>query len=205
MNLSQTINAIEAPVKGWIARALSGGAPPGSGFLIGRYEGGHVGLLILTAASGVKSLIAQAVTHAGVPFLSYGLKQDVTNSWWARFGFANMACLELAPASRSEGDAEDPAHVKLGVPLRAVAVDATLSVHDEVCLCDATAAPIAVTLPHVVSGKYRKYTVKKVDASANAVAVISTATIDGAGSAVLASQWEYCTVVSDGSAWYKVG
>ena len=73
-----------------------------------------------------------------------------------------------------------------------------------VVLADATAAAFTVTLPTPTSG--RMVTVKKVDASANAVTVGPAAaeTIDGAASATLAAQWDVATFVSDGTNWFVI-
>ncbi len=87
-----------------------------------------------------------------------------------------------------------------------ISADYTASDLDSVVLVDATSAGITVTLPDatVVSGK--NITIKKTDASANAVTVDGNGSqkIDGATTASLASQNKYISIVSDGTNWHIV-
>ena len=84
------------------------------------------------------------------------------------------------------------------------------SAHD-VYLCDATSAAFAVTLPPPTDADPaagRVVTFKKTDASANAVTVTPDdvgETIDGATSYPLSSQYDFVTIISDGSVWHIVG
>jgi len=73
----------------------------------------------------------------------------------------------------------------------------------EVQICDATTAAFNVTLPAVVTAGYR-YTIKKIDATANAITVIGT--IDGATNYVLSTQNKYVTVISTTTSgvWYLI-
>jgi len=74
---------------------------------------------------------------------------------------------------------------------------------DDLILCNATSAGFDVTVPvGFVSGTH--VTVKKIDASVNAVTVKQSAaeTIDGAASIAIATQYETITVVSDGTNWH---
>lgn len=75
---------------------------------------------------------------------------------------------------------------------------------DDFVPADATAAAFNVTLPTAVGIAGREYTVKKVDASANAVTVVTTGgqTIDGAANWPLPGQWDAVTVKSDNANWY---
>lgn len=73
---------------------------------------------------------------------------------------------------------------------------------DEIILADATAGAFAVTLPTAVGAQGRIITVKKTDATANAVTVASAGgTIDGAVSIAMATAQESLTVVSDNANW----
>jgi len=66
---------------------------------------------------------------------------------------------------------------------------------------DASGGPITVQLPaagSVMAG--RQYQVKKVDATANAVTIAGTS-IDGGATAVINTQYEVVTVISDGTEW----
>ncbi|WP_143206208.1 hypothetical protein [Singulisphaera sp. GP187] len=84
----------------------------------------------------------------------------------------------------------------------------TLTTSDSTILGNATGGAFAVTLPAanaVPAG--RLFTVKKTDASANAVTLTRAGAdlIDGAATYALASQWKYATIQSDGvSNWYVV-
>lgn len=71
-------------------------------------------------------------------------------------------------------------------------------------LGDATGGAFDVDLPAAASCPGRVYTVKKIDAGANAVTVDGNGaeTIDGAATFPLAAQWDSVTIQSNGSAWY---
>lgn len=71
-------------------------------------------------------------------------------------------------------------------------------------LCDATAGAFDVDLPAAASSTNVRVTVKKIDASANAVTVDGNGaeTIDGAATYSLAAQWDSVTITCNGTAWY---
>lgn len=77
---------------------------------------------------------------------------------------------------------------------------------DDVILCDATSAAFTITLP--LASQYRglRFTVKKTDASGNAVTVDGNGseTIDGAANLSLAAQNDAATVISDGTGWQVI-
>lgn len=73
---------------------------------------------------------------------------------------------------------------------------------DWLILADGTAAAFAVTLPAASRVQGMAVTVKKTDASANAITI--GATVDGAANPTLATQYKAMTVVSDGNAWLKI-
>jgi hypothetical protein len=60
-----------------------------------------------------------------------------------------------------------------------------------------------VTLPTAVGCIGRRYTIKKTDASANAVTIATTSsqTIDGTTTKALSTQYAAYTVQSDGANW----
>ena len=87
-----------------------------------------------------------------------------------------------------------------------VAAAHSIRATDRVLLVDATGGVRTATLPSPT--KYGEpYTVKKVDASGNAVIVsqYNTDTIDGAATVALAGQYDYVTVKSDGTNWWIIG
>jgi hypothetical protein len=75
---------------------------------------------------------------------------------------------------------------------------------DHTKLCDCTSNPITVNLDAANAGI--QYTIKKTDASANAVTIdgFGAETIDGAATKVINTQYESVTIVSDGSNWFIV-
>lgn len=76
---------------------------------------------------------------------------------------------------------------------------------DSVILVDATAAPVTITLPTPVGITGRRYTVKKIDATANAVTIATAAgTIDGAATKVTTVQYTSFDFVSDGANWFII-
>jgi hypothetical protein len=87
--------------------------------------------------------------------------------------------------------------------LRTVSAHYTASIRDKIILVDASAAARTITLPTAVGFARYAYTVKKIDASVNAVTIDPTGaeTIDGLATLALSSQWAGVTVVSDGANW----
>lgn len=83
-----------------------------------------------------------------------------------------------------------------------VTVDGSASLY----LVDATAGAVTVNLPAVVSSKGRIITVKKIDASANAVTLdgAGSETIDGATTLATTTQWVAFQIWCDGTAWYAI-
>jgi hypothetical protein len=84
-----------------------------------------------------------------------------------------------------------------------ITADLTLTTSHRFIRCDASSGPIVVTLPAAASNAGRKYCVKKIDPSVNPVTIDTNAseTIDGDATAVIVSQYEEVSVVSDGSNW----
>lgn len=74
-------------------------------------------------------------------------------------------------------------------------------------LCDATSAAFTVTLPAVASaGDGFWVNIVKIDASANAVTIdgYGSETINGTATYSLATQYDYATLICDGSEWFVV-
>ncbi len=76
----------------------------------------------------------------------------------------------------------------------------------DLLLVSASAAPVTVTLPFAAAQKGRTFTIKKTDATANAVTIDGSGaeTIDGAATTTLTAQWQAKTLRSDGTAWYLI-
>jgi hypothetical protein len=81
-----------------------------------------------------------------------------------------------------------------------------ITASDCVLLGDATSGAITLTLPTAVGIAGRQYTVKRANGGSNAVTLATSGSqnIDGAGSIVLATQYERVTVISDGENWYII-
>lgn len=82
----------------------------------------------------------------------------------------------------------------------------TVPVGVDLVLVDATSAGVTVTLPAASGATKRRITVKKVDASGNAVTIdgSGTETIDGTTTHAMSTQYESATVQSDGTQWWIV-
>lgn len=87
-----------------------------------------------------------------------------------------------------------------------IGVDTTLDEFMRTVLVTAAGGNRTETLPTAASAKWRKYTIKKTDATANTVTIDADGaeTIDGALTVVLTAQWQSVTVQSDGTAWFIV-
>lgn len=88
-------------------------------------------------------------------------------------------------------------------PVRTLTANGTATEGDMVLRVDATAGAIVVALPPAASVKGLTLVVKKVDASANAVAVDADGaeTIDGASSASTTTQYDVFRLLSNGTSW----
>lgn len=67
---------------------------------------------------------------------------------------------------------------------------------------------ISLTLPAAASNTHKVYTVKKISDSAGVVEVkgnVPTETIDGEATVLIHLQYQYVTIVCDGSDWYIIG
>lgn len=73
----------------------------------------------------------------------------------------------------------------------------------KVFLIDSTTGDVDITLPDPADCIDIEITFKRVDSSVNAVTIIGT--VDGAASPTLANQYDYITVISDGSTFHTIG
>jgi hypothetical protein len=90
-----------------------------------------------------------------------------------------------------------------GIQTVTIASD-TLVDTDHTTLCDCTSNAITINLPTAVAGL--RYEIKKIDATSNAVTIdgFGSETIDGGLTAVINTQYESVTIVSDGTNWFIV-
>ena len=82
----------------------------------------------------------------------------------------------------------------------------TLDSSNDVVLCDASGAAFTVTLPAAASNIGRRYYIKKIDSSANAVPIDANGaeTIDGATTLVISLQYDCACIVCDGTEWWVI-
>lgn len=107
-----------------------------------------------------------------------------------------IGILEPAPASRLEVAGG------LGLAIETVtAASDTLDDTHSTVLCDCTSNAITINLPAAASSTRKIYTIKKIDATGNAVD-FGSANIDGSTSRTLSSQWESITIHCNGTAWF---
>lgn len=93
------------------------------------------------------------------------------------------------------------------VPVATIAGATTLTRLHTTVLCDASGGAFTVTLPAVSGNARVAYSLKKIDASANAVTIDGDGaeTIDDAATKVLAAQYDSIDIVCDGTEWWVVG
>jgi hypothetical protein len=86
------------------------------------------------------------------------------------------------------------------------AINVTLNETHRTVLIDASGAARTVTLPTAASAKWRKYTIKKTDASVNTCTIDADAgeLIDGALTFVLTVQYQALEIQSDGTTWWVI-
>jgi hypothetical protein len=91
-------------------------------------------------------------------------------------------------------------------PIKAVSATYPVGANDRTLIADATSSAFTITLPSVSASTGRKITVKRVNSGSNAVTlgVSDGATIDGASTNVLGSQYAKVTVESDGTSWQVI-
>jgi hypothetical protein len=118
------------------------------------------------------------------------------------------AAATAAAAAQADADAVEATVAGLVIPptgSRPVTADDTITDADATILADATAGVITLTLPPALTSP-GPFTVKKIDASANAVNVDGDGSdqINGSGVALaITTQYESRTFVSDGSSqWF---
>jgi hypothetical protein len=86
-----------------------------------------------------------------------------------------------------------------------VSESSVLDAADKFVFCDATSAPMTITLPACSESlKGQTYFIKKVDGSTNAVTItpVGSDTIDGLATALLTTKNQGSIVVCSGSSWF---
>jgi len=83
----------------------------------------------------------------------------------------------------------------------------TLDIDDSTILCDSTTLDVTITLPAASTATGRKYTIKRIDGSANAVDIDPNGTekLEGSSSNyALSAQYDFVTIQSDGTEWWII-
>jgi hypothetical protein len=88
---------------------------------------------------------------------------------------------------------------------KTVTTNYTIADNIEAVNVDATGGPITITLPLISLNVGRLITVRKIDASANAVTVARAGSdlYQGETSVTLTTQWAVLSIDNDGSQWYS--
>lgn len=111
----------------------------------------------------------------------------------------------------SKGDFIDLIPNEIAIPIvdagsivTSVTIDYAALLTDDVILVDASTGDVIVTLPAAADQIGKQYRIKKVDSSANTVTIDGDGaeTIDDGAIAVLTTQYEAATLVSDATEWW---
>lgn len=93
--------------------------------------------------------------------------------------------------------------LKNNISTKTAAYTVTSKDNDGTVLVDCTGGAVSITLPPAAQSLNLRVTIKKIDASANAVTIVGT--LDGTVNKTLSSQYAARTIHCDGSAYYTVG
>lgn len=152
---------------------------------------------------------ARVAASAAIAYSKLNLAASIVNADIANAAAIAYSKLNLA-VSLLNADVAPTAAIRRyktsTLPATAVtAATRTQLATDDLVPCDATANAITFTLlPAATAGAGNVVTVKKIDASGNAVTVDGDGaeTLDGATTFVLAAQWKYVELTCTGTAWY---
>lgn len=108
-------------------------------------------------------------------------------------------------------DAANPAGYITGggsssLNIRTITATAAPAANDYTLLCNAASGAITVNLPAAASSAKRVLSIKKIDATANAVTIDPNGAelIDGAATMAITTQWQAMTIHCDGTAWFLI-
>jgi tetrahydrodipicolinate N-succinyltransferase len=108
--------------------------------------------------------------------------------------------------SRANSDATRRLRALERIPVRSVSATGAIVATDGMVTVNAAAGAVTMTLPAVATVSGRVVTVKKIDASGNAVTVDGNGaeTIDGAANFPLAAQYDSLTVIAGATEWHII-
>lgn len=185
------------------------------GSQVGIVRGETSGISVTSGAAGIFVVNGNRVNFSGSPnvgaayYNASGLFVDITsnnvaapNSRLVVMGNTYIGSNTAAPTNGLGVVGETIlTGVRKAVTARTAAYTATAT--DHTIRCDATSGAFDITLPTAVGITGRIYVVKKTDASANAITVVTTSsqTIDGATNYSLPTQNKFVMLQSDGANW----
>lgn len=148
----------------------------------------------VTIRHGVGNIVnagAQDIILGTAADLAVGLFDETLNKW-VMFGVTQAAALV--------------ATTTLTTTITTVTAAATLDATYQTVGVNATDGAVTITLPAAAGCTGRRYDIKKVDSSANAVTIDGNGaeTIDGAATKVLSTQYSSVTIISNGTNWWIV-
>jgi hypothetical protein len=162
-------------------------------------------LVLVTGATGAASA---TVPHGAAP--TTPVNGDIWSTTTGFFFRQNGTTVQFADLSSTQTLAAKTLTNPLlngkraAITTRTSAYTATTS--DHTIICNATTAAFTVTLPTAVGNTGQMYSIKKIDASANAITIATTSsqTIDGVTTRTLSTQYQGVTVQSDGANWFVI-
>lgn len=165
-------------------------------------QGGEV------TGSGIKGTLAKWGSQSSLTPSSISEESNLVKFTGGTVTFANTGGVVF------QGSASFSGNVNLGgapiLPVVSVASDLVLGPAHAIVLANASGGTRTIYLPNPVANEGKTYTIKKMDASANAVKVDSrtfshdTANIDNEKNRFLTTQYSSITVVSSGGHWWVI-
>jgi hypothetical protein len=144
-----------------------------------------------------------AVSSNGIDIDSaYVGQTSITTVGTINTGTWNGAVIPISYGGTGASTAGAAANRLLAVTL--VSASVTLNNTDGVVLVDASGGIRTVTLPSAATNY--KYVIKKIDSSSNTVIINAAGgnTIEGSSSKTLSSQYQFETLISNGTTWYLI-
>src|SRR4030065_132078 len=165
----------------------------------------NTGITFRAAVNAALQALAGLSSGTGDPSITYPFQLKVNTD-------SNPMTLVIRNAANNAWhqighfDANGKVIIDTGYGVTSVTANYTATLNDEVILANATADAVAVTLPTAVGNTGKKFVVKKIDSSVNAVTVDpnGSETIDGQATASVKNLDETIIVVSDGTNWRRL-
>src|SRR4030065_480626 len=165
----------------------------------------NTGITFRAAVNAALQALAGLSSGTGDPSITYPYQLKVNTA-------SNPMTLVIRNAANNAWiqighfDANGKLIIDTGYGVTSVTANYTATLNDEVILANATADAVAVTLPTAVGNTGKKFVVKKIDSSVNAVTVDpnGSETIDGQATAGILAQDNAIICQSDGANWRNI-